>query len=179
MITKESPASAAFDALADTIEAMGVTLGAGLPDDWVAPLMNRLEQRITFVRVAREPEAIGIASGAFFGGVKSVAVMGRTGFLACICELATLNLKHNVPLFMILSERGSIDDGQVFQEIQGRVTIPVCQALGIPTLVIDSVSDLEKLPAAFNSSRLQKRPYVVFLSRAFCEGRQKPWEVAP
>ena len=169
---QDTPSAAGYDALTGAIAELGVTLAAGLPDDWIAPLINRLEAHpaVRMLRVAREPEAIAIASGAFFGGVKSVAIMGATGFLACVSELTTLNLKHQVPLLLIVSERGSVDDPQVFQELQGRITYPVCEALGIPTLLIDSTADIRRLPAAFGASRLHKRPYVVFLSRRFVKG---------
>ena len=53
-------------------------LAASLPDDWVAPLINRIaaDNTMRHVRVAREAEAVAICSGAFFGGVRSVALMG-------------------------------------------------------------------------------------------------------
>ena len=78
----------------------GIKLAASLPDDWVAPLIERIatDNRIRHVRVAREAEAIAICSGAFFGGVRSVALMGATGLLTCTGELATLNLRHQIPV---------------------------------------------------------------------------------
>lgn len=171
-MTEAGPRTAGgYAAVADALGEIGITFAAGLPDDWVAPLLNLLEERegVTLVRVSREPEAVAMASGAFFGGVKSVCIVGATGFLACASELTTLNLKHQVPLFMIVSERGTIEDKQVFHELQGRVTKPFCEALGIPSLVVETADDLERLAAAFEASRLQKRPYVVWLSRRFVE----------
>jgi sulfopyruvate decarboxylase subunit alpha len=62
----------------EELKSCGVTLAASLPDDWVAPLINRIaaDNTMRHVRVAREAEAIAICSGAFFGGVRSVALMG-------------------------------------------------------------------------------------------------------
>jgi sulfopyruvate decarboxylase subunit alpha len=173
--TVEPRVAGGYDLLADAVADLGITFAAGLPDDWVAPLINRLDERdgFTFVRVSREPEAVAMATGAFFGGVKSAAIMGATGFLACASELTTLNLKHQVPLFMIVSERGTIEDAQVFHELQGRVAKPFTEALGIPSLVVETPADLERLPAAFNHSRLQKRPYVVWLSRRYVEAAKR------
>lgn len=173
MITQHRPASG-HEALANAIEELGVGVVAGLPDDWVAPLLGRLEEResLRVVRVAREPEAVAICSGAFFGGVRSVAVMGSTGLLTCISELVTLNLKHQVPLLLIVSDRGSVDDTQVFQELQGRVMHPLCEALGIPSILLDSPADVTRVPEAFAASRLHKRPYVVWISRRFVHGER-------
>ena len=63
----------------------GIKLAASLPDDWIAPLIERIaaDNQIRHVRVAREAEAVAICSGAFFGGVRAVAMMGATGLLTC------------------------------------------------------------------------------------------------
>jgi sulfopyruvate decarboxylase TPP-binding subunit len=132
----------------------GIKLAASLPDDWVAPLIERIatDNRIRHVRVAREAEAIAICSGAFFGGVRAVALMGATGLLTCTGELATLNLRHQIPVFLIVSQRGSIDDHRIYQEVQGRP------------------DDVSSIPDAFETCRMQKRPFVLFLTRRLVKG---------
>lgn len=168
-MSQQRPAAAAYDAVVDGLLDLGVTFGAGLPDDWVSPVITRLEARdeVTFVRVAREPEAVAMCSGAFFAGVRSVAVMGGTGFLTCISEMVTLNVRHQIPLLMIVSMRGSRQDRQVFQEGQGRTLLPVANALGLPQLVVDSHEALAELPHAYDMCRIQKRPSVVWLTPNF------------
>ena len=46
----------------EQLKNSGVTLAASLPDDWVAPLINRIaaDNTMRHVRVAREAEAIAI-----------------------------------------------------------------------------------------------------------------------
>jgi sulfopyruvate decarboxylase subunit alpha len=75
----------AHEILHQELKKCGMKIAASLPDDWVAPLIKRLDAdpEIRHVRVARESEAAMIASGAFFGGVRSIAVMGNTGLLTC------------------------------------------------------------------------------------------------
>ena len=145
----------------------GVTLAASLPDDWVAPLIERIaaDNRIRHVRVAREAEAVAICSGAFFGGVRAVALMGATGLLTCTGELATLNLRHQIPVFLIVSQRGTIDDHRIYQEVQGRRTIPLLQAYDYPFRIIDREEEIEDIPNAYEWHRLQKRPFVLFLTK--------------
>ena len=152
---------------------IGVTLAATLPDDWVGPLIGRLEAdpAIIHVPVAREAEAVTICSGAFFGGVRSVAVMGNTGLLTCTGELATLNLRHQIPVFCIVSMRGSIDDHRVYQEIQGRRTIAVLDAYDFPYHVVDHPDGIGCIPDAYEACRLQKRPFILFLTRRLLKGR--------
>src|SRR3974390_3585456 len=92
------------------LTSCGIKLAASLPDDWIAPLIERIaaDNRIRHVRGAREAEAIAICSGAFFGGVRAVAVMGATGLLTWKGELATLNLRHQIPAFLVLSQSAPV-----------------------------------------------------------------------
>src|SRR3989440_12754266 len=132
----------------EDLKNSGVTLAASLPDDWVAPLINRIaaDNTMRHVRVAREAEAIAICSGAFFGGVRSVALMGATGLLTCTGELATLNLRHQIPVFLMVSQRGSIDDHRIYQEVQGRRTIPLLESYDFPYHVIDRAEEISSIP---------------------------------
>lgn len=153
----------------------GVRLAATLPDDWVAPLIRRMaaDPNMRHVPVAREAEAIAICSGAFFGGVRSVAVMGNTGLLTCTGEMATLNLRHQIPVFCIVSMRGSIDDQRIYQEVQGRRTIPLLQTYDFLYHVFDRPEDLAQIPDAYETCRLQKRPFIAFLTRRLVKGAHK------
>ncbi|MBC7780088.1 MAG: hypothetical protein H7125_08280 [Proteobacteria bacterium] len=155
------------------LSGCGVRLAATLPDDWVAPVIARLaaDPAIRHVPVAREAEAIAICSGAFFGGVRAVAVMGATGLLTCTGELATLNLRHQIPVFCLVSLRGSIDDHRIYQEVQGRRLLPLLEAYDFPYHVFDQVDNLARLPDAFETCRLQKRPFIAFLSRRLLKSK--------
>jgi sulfopyruvate decarboxylase subunit alpha len=57
------------ETLHQELKKCGVKIAASLPDDWVAPLINRLDAdpEIRHVRVARESEAVMIASGIGLG----------------------------------------------------------------------------------------------------------------
>jgi sulfopyruvate decarboxylase subunit alpha len=161
-----------YNDIVAALKDAGVRLSACLPDDWVSPLIDLLDEDpvITNVHVSREPEIIGICSGAFFGGVRSVGIMGATGFLTCISEICTLNLRHQIPLFLIVSMRGRLYDPQVFQEVQGRTLLPIAETLGLPHMVLDSLEKVRLIPQAYAHSRLQKRPYIVCLSKAIVTG---------
>lgn len=145
----------------------GVSLAATLPDDWISGLIRRMAQdnAIRHIPVAREAETIAICAGAFFGGVRSVAIIGNTGLLTCTGEMATLCLRHAIPVFCIVSARGSIDDHMIYQEVQGRRTVPLLQAYDFPSRVIDKLEDIETIPDAYEWHRLQKRPFVLFITK--------------
>lgn len=160
------------EAIHDQFTKTGIGLAASLPDDWVAPLIRRIDKDpgIRHVPVAREGEAIAVATGAFFGGVRSVVIMGATGLLTCTGELATLNLRHQIPVFCIVSRRGSIDDHRVYQEVQGRRMLAVLDAYDFPYVIVDEPRQISCIPDAFEACRLQKRPFFVFLTRTLVKG---------
>jgi sulfopyruvate decarboxylase subunit alpha len=156
------------------IKKCGVTLVASLPDDWVAPLIGRIaaDNSIRHVPVAREAEATAVCTGAFFGGVRSAAIMGATGLLTCTGDIGTLNLRHHIPVFCLVSQRGSFDDHRVYQEIQGRRLHAVLQAFNYPFVVIDRQEDLASIPDIYEACRLHKRPYVTLLTRRLLKGQK-------
>lgn len=162
----------AYELIHRELTRIGIKLAATLPDDWVGPLIRRIDAdpAIRHVPVARESEAVVVASGAFFAGAKSVAVIGNTGLLTCTGELATLNLRHQIPVFLIVSQRGSIDDHRIYQEVQGRRTLPLLQAYDFPYHIVDRPDEVSSIPDAFETCRMQKRPFVLFLTRRLVKG---------
>ena len=161
-----------YAAIHDELLASGVCLAATLPDDWTAPLIRRIDAdpAIRHVPVAREAEAVAVCSGAFVGGVRAAVVMGGTGLLTCTGELATLNLRHQIPVFCVVSQRGSIDDHRVYQEVQGRRTKALLEAYDFPYHAIDRPEEIACIPDAYEACRLQKRPFVLFLTRRLLKG---------
>jgi sulfopyruvate decarboxylase alpha subunit len=151
----------------DALAAADIRLAASLPDDWLSDLIRLLERdpRFIHVAVAREAEAVGICSGAFFAGIKAVAIMGCAGLLASVHELATLNLMYEIPLLLLLSLRGTMEDPRVYQVIQGRVTLPVLEALGIPYHIVDTQARIGILAQAHEFARISKRPVAVLFTR--------------
>lgn len=173
MSVHETAMLEAFDA---AVGELGLKVSAGLPDDWTRPLLDHLRGRgdVAHVDVAREAEAVAIVAGAFLTGAPSAAVMGATGLLTCLGELATLHVRHHIPALLLVSERGTPDDGRIYQEVQGRRLKPALDALDIPWLRVDDIDGLRALPHAQRWGRVQKRPLVVFLSRALLRDPEAP-----
>ena len=163
----ESTVTTGPDLVHEQLQITGIKLVSGLPDDWLVPLMARIDRdpHIVQVRVARESEAVGVCGGAFFGGAPACALMGIAGLLACAHEFALFNNAHQVPLFILASLRGTIEDPRTYQVAQGLVGLPYLDALQIPHMTIDRIDDLELIQAAYKRSRLVKRPMVCFLMK--------------
>lgn len=149
------------------LATLGIKIVSGLPDDWLGPLMQRIDEdpEMVQVRVAREPEAIGVCGGAFFGGVPSCAVIGLAGLLASGHELALFNDAHQVPLFVLSGLRGTLEDPRTYQVVQGLIGLPYLDALHISYMIMERLEDIELIPAAYRRSRLVKRPFVCFFTK--------------
>jgi len=117
------------------------------------------------VRVAREPEAVGVCAGAFFGGVSACAFMGIAGLLASGHEFALFNNAHQVPLFILASLRGTLEDPRTYQVAQGMHGLAYLDALEIQYMTIEEIDRLPLIPAAYQRSKLVKRPLVCFLTK--------------
>ena len=99
-----------------------------------------------------------------------LALLAQAPRLISTGELATLNLRHQIPVFLMVSQRGSIDDHRIYQEVQGRRTIPLLETYDFPYHIIDRAEDIPQIPDAFEACRLQKRPFVLFLTRRLVKG---------
>ena len=149
------------------LKKAGIRLTAGLPDDWVVPLMARIDQdpEMTQVRVAREPEAVGVCGGAFFGGVPSCAIMGFAGLLASAHEFLLFNNAHQVPLFILSTLRGTIEDPRTYQVAQGLIGPAYLDSIDVPYMLIERIEDLDIIQAGYRRSRLVKRPLACLLTK--------------
>ena len=90
----------------------GIKLVASLPDDWIAPLIDAVDKddRFKHVPVNREESAIGLCSGAYFGGIPSLALMGASGLTTCVYAITKINYSYHIPVFIFATLRGVIGD---------------------------------------------------------------------
>jgi sulfopyruvate decarboxylase subunit alpha len=163
----ELPEGGVIEQVKAALVAAGVTIATSLPDNWISPLMESIDAdpAFTHLRVTRESESIAICAGAFFAGKRSVALMGGIGILASVCELATVAERHGIPVFVVTTLRGGGEDLQIYQEIQGRRLLPLLDTFDYPYQILERAGDIRKIPSWYEHSRIQKRPYFVFLTQ--------------
>ncbi|MGH7929154.1 MAG: sulfopyruvate decarboxylase subunit alpha, partial [Candidatus Binatia bacterium] len=98
--------------IVEQLAQSGIKLVASLPDDWIAPLIHAVDKddRFKHVPVNREESAIGLCSGAYFGGIPSLALMGASGLMTCVYAITKINYSYHIPLFIFATLRGVIGD---------------------------------------------------------------------
>ena len=159
--------------IVDVCADAGITLAASLPDDWIAHTIARFEAdaRITHVPMNREESAIGLCSGAFMSGTGAVALMGASGFMTLIYAITKINYTYEIPVFIMITQRGTLDDGAKFHVSNGLYLDDVMDAINIPHLVIESRDQLPKIGEAYHHSRKISRPTVAVLPKKLLQGK--------
>ena len=137
-------------------KANHIKLVTYIPDKVLAPLISLVHDDGYFSVVcpAREDEAVGIVTGAYMGGVRGIVLMQTSGFATIPNALATLVVPCQIPLLMMISERGTLGDFQLGQAIVCRTMRPVLDALGIEHYGITHHQDAE-----FMMDRMIKQAY--------------------
>jgi sulfopyruvate decarboxylase alpha subunit len=143
-------------AVVAALKANEVRLVTYIPDNVLTPLIDAVHADPYF-RVlcpAREEEAVGIVAGAWMAGTRGITLMQTSGFATLANVLASLVVPYQIPLLMLISERGTLGDHQLGQAIVCRTMRPVLQTLGIEHFGIERLDDVE-----FVVDRMAKQAY--------------------
>ena len=157
-----------IDLILDELASANVKLVASLPDDWVSGVIKAADrdERFIHVPVNREESAIGLCSGAFFGGTRAVAVMGASGLMTCIYAITKVNYQYGIPIVVFTTLRGNMEDLRYHQVANGMYLLPLMDTLNMPLISIDSREKISQIPTAFEHSRVINRCVVVAFNRS-------------
>jgi sulfopyruvate decarboxylase alpha subunit len=135
------------DRILTCLKANDVGMTIYVPDEVLTPLINGAEAdpEITTFAASREEEAIGIAAGAAMGGRRSVVLMQSSGFGNTVNALASLAVPYQLPILMIIGERGVLGEFNPVQVPISRVIRPSLDALGIFHRTIEREDELEAI----------------------------------
>jgi sulfopyruvate decarboxylase alpha subunit len=138
------------------LKANQVRLVTYVPDNVLSALIQALHRDAYFTVIcpAREEEAAGIVAGAYMAGLRGITLMQTSGFATLPNVLASLVVPYQIPLLMMISERGTLGDHQLGQAIVCRTMRPVLQTLGIEHFAIERLEDVE-----FVADRMIKQAY--------------------
>jgi sulfopyruvate decarboxylase TPP-binding subunit len=168
----DQPADSVSQRIADVAADCGITLVASLPDGWITRLITQFDRdtRFRHVAVNREESAIGLCSGAFFGGIGAFALMGASGFLTCIYAITKINYTYQIPLLIGITLRGRPGDRAKFHQSNALYLEPVIRAIDMPFVAIERGDDIGRLATAYRHSRVLSRPVVVGFTREVLRG---------
>jgi len=131
--------------LIETFKRNDVRLATYVPDRVLTPLIHGVSDDPFFTAfpATREEEAVGIACGAWMGGMRGVVLMQTSGFATLANVLASLAVPYQIPLLMVISERGTLGEFNVGQVMVCRTMRPALDAMGIEHHTITRLDELE------------------------------------
>ena len=124
------------------------------------------ERQMRAVVLSTEEEGVGLAAGAWLGGVRSALLMQSSGVGNCINHLGTVR-ECRFPLLMLVTMRGQKGEFNPWQVAMGQATPTVLQAMGV--VVQEANTAAEIAPAVDEAARLAFGSYqavAVLISQA-------------
>ena len=133
-------------ALADALKANGYEMIAYVPDEVADRLLQilREDSSMQMVSVTREEEGVAVLCGAYLGGKRGALVMQGSGLGNSINVLCSLAIGFQLPLLMMISERGRLDEFNPVQVPFGRAMPRILEAMGIQAYWIERAEDIPR-----------------------------------
>ena len=133
-------------------------------------LIDLIEERqqLVHVPIIREDEAIGIASGIFTGGKKSIILINEMGLGNLINAIRLLSNPYKIPLIIMITPTPDLDQ----ENNPTRDTnLGLIDHFNIKKWRIKSIKDIDNLSEAIDYS-VAKDEIVVIIFESFLEGME-------
>lgn len=157
----------------ESLNQRGVDLFVGVPDSLLKHFCSCIDnehQSVKHIIAANEGNAVAIATGYHLATKKvSVVYMQNSGLGNSVNPLASLcdPLVYSIPLLLIIGWRGEPGVKDEPQHIkQGQITQGQLELLNIPTIVVDSKSDIDnELNKAFSKIVKTNAPVALLIRK--------------
>jgi len=128
-----------------TLKAHDIKLVTYVPDNVLRPLIERIhaDDFFTAFTCTREEEAVGIVSGAWMGGMRGVVLMQTSGFATLPNVLASLPVPFQIPVLLIVSERGTLGEFNIGQAMVARTMRPVLDSIAMEHHTLSRLDEVE------------------------------------
>src|ERR1700704_5773061 len=128
-----------------TLKRNDIRLVPYVPDRVLTTLIKNIhaDQFFTTFPTAREEEAVGIVSGAWMAGMRGAVLMQTSGFATLANVLASLAIPYQIPLIMIVSERGTLGEFNYGQSPVCRTMRPVLDSLAMEHHTVTRLDEFE------------------------------------
>jgi sulfopyruvate decarboxylase TPP-binding subunit len=160
----------ACGAVINGLEAIGVEFFIHIPDSFGAPVITHFEDRpdVKSFSVAREEEAIGIASGLAMTGKKGVLFCQDVGLGNSMVALTTFATAYHVPLLVLAIRRGGFGEFNAAVHTFAETAVDMVESMKIKASVLDyrvPFPDWSKaIEQAYDYAHMTHRPIVVFVN---------------
>jgi sulfopyruvate decarboxylase subunit alpha len=154
--------------LYETIKNLGVNLLLILPDNMIQGLLKVIYEKneIRQVTITREEEGMGIAAGAYLGGMTPAIIMQNSGLGNSINAIKSLLQLYKIPILLIMSHRGGEGEKISAQNQMGQVTLTLLECIDVKTFVVNSIKTIENIKKAMKFMQDNSKTTAVVLERS-------------
>ena len=131
---------------ADIFAAMGardITTVCTIPDGGLTKLLQtcQADPSVNVITLTTEEEGIGITTGLWLGGKRSMIAMQSSGVGNCINALGLPGIMR-APCLMLVTMRGQWGEFNPWQVAMGQGTQPVLEAVGVKCFPVDKAEEV-------------------------------------
>jgi sulfopyruvate decarboxylase subunit alpha len=167
---KEAKAELHGSAILAAIKDSGVEFVLSVPDIVTSSGLLRPIARdpdLRLVRVCKEDECIGIASGLSYCDKRALILIHYTGFLDSINAIRAVAVEYKQPICMMVGLLGHEPERPPTQSGRFGVRImePILDAMGIAHDLISQDADVPKIKPAIDKAYAQSLPVALLIGR--------------
>ena len=144
------------------------SLVTGVPCSYFNNLLIELDKNreMPYIPATREDEAIGIASGYYFGGEKSFVIMQNSGLGNIGDALTSLAQLYAIPMLIFVSYRGLKED-EDFPEhsIMGEIMENLLESMKIPFSVLEEEGWQDIIAHSIEQSQKENQPVCLLIKK--------------
>lgn len=158
-----------FEEFYSLLKKYGIDFATGVPCAAIRKLLYCFlsDPGIPYIQAAREEDAIGIATGAYFGKRKPLVIMQNSGLANSINALSSLCIPYRIPLLLLVTWRGCPDDENepAYHFVMGKATIPMMAEIGIPVEVVSKEDPEIAIFKSIQNIQEKQIPAIMLLRR--------------
>ena len=152
------------------IKGAGVEFVLSVPDIHTSHGLLRpiaADPELRLIRVCKEDECIGIASGLSYADKRALILIQYTGFLDSLNAIRAVAVEYKQPICMMIGLLGHEPERPPMQSGRYGVRIiePILDAMGIAHDLISQDADVPKIKPAIDAAYAQSLPVALLIGR--------------
>jgi sulfopyruvate decarboxylase TPP-binding subunit len=152
------------------IKRSGVEFVLSVPDIVTSAGLLRpisQDQSLRLIRVCKEDECVGIASGLSYSNKRALVLIQYTGFLDSLNAIRGVAVEYKQPICMMVGLLGHDPEKTPRSSPRYGVRIiePICDDMGIAHEEINHDGDVAKIQPAIEQAYAESHPLVLLISR--------------
>jgi len=156
------------------LEAGRISFCTHVPDESTGPLLDGLRDLhgVQMHGVMREEEGVGVLAGAYLGGSRGVLIIQASGVGNLINALGSLCVPCNIPMLLLISERGGLHEFNPCQVPLGKSVPAILDSIGVQTFRLERLDEVDGMIAgAMRLAFSTQQPVALMLTTRLIGGK--------